>query len=497
MEETEEPKVSKISGFFIKEKHKAEQLQTRAFSIQQKITRELQNPEKYLQEGEESIQRLIKSLESSRDNSETWIYIDMDMFFASIEIRDNPSLADKPIGVLNGTIISTANYVARRYGIKSSMPEFKAIKLCPDLILIPQNLEKYRRESNIIKSIFSEYDYNFEQLGLDEAGLHVTHVLKKKCSDTDAGRQALAAEIRQKIFSKTQLTASAGISCNKMLAKMCSKINKPNGQFYLKPENVKEYMKNVSLCDVPGISKQESKLLKLLGLYKCSDILKKKLELYFGLSKQFLTTVLKSALGIGPTDHQNINSREKKTISATKSFEPTEDPDTLESKISELSNQIDFEMKKNKVRSKAIEIILKTFTYETRTRRERTKAYFYNGKEVNELAVTLIRILYPLDPIRSITIKISKFKPSTGKPNAKKSSKSRGRKYSTSEFENMFLNNSILPEKTFLFEHTSNIKVFRHQCKHCGNWLTGTKSSLSFHEYQCTGYLKKGNIQIE
>ena len=330
----------------------------------------------------------------------------MDMFYASIEIRDNPSLGDKPLAITNGSVISTANYIARRFGVKSSMPEFQADQLCPDLLAIPQNLEKYRAENEKIKAIFREYDPDFEELGLDEAGMCVTNILKRRCADTDAGRQALANEIRQKIFLKTQLTSSAGISCNKMIAKLCSKVNKPNGQFYLKPESVKEYMKTVDIAAASGISKQEAKLLKLLGINTCGDVFKKKLDIFFGLSQVLMTSVFKCALGLGPTEHDENHTNEKKSVSASKSFEPTDDVEFLEAKLTEITDLLDLEMKKKKIKAKGIEVNIKTFAYETRTRREVTRAYFTTGDELNELVLTLFRLFYPLDEIRNINVKI-------------------------------------------------------------------------------------------
>ena len=491
MEETKEKNSLGPSGFILKTKHKNDQLQARANSIKQKIAREFDNPQKHIHESQDSVERILKSLESTRRTTETWIYIDMDMFYASIEIRDNPSLCDKPIAVTNGSIISTANYIARRFGVKSSMPEFQAEKLCPDLILILSNLEKYKVENENIKAIFREYDENFEELGLDEAGLHVSNVLRRRCSDTDAGRQALANEIRQKIFVKTQLTSSAGIACNKMLAKLCSKVNKPNGQFYLKPENVKEYIKNVDVAAVSGISKQEAKLLKLLGVQTCGDIIKKKLELYFGLSELLLTNVFKCALGLGPTEHMDGRGPGKKSFSASKTFDTTDDQAFVESKLTELTDQLDLEMRKNKVKAKGIEVSIKNYSYEIRTRREVTKSYFSTGDELLELSLTLLRMFYPLEPIRNLMIKIWNLKVGPTKSVQKKQVQ-KPNKYASSEFESLFMNKSITPDKKNVSASANQgLKIIRFECENCGKWLTGTDTQMNFHLQVCTGYLKQ------
>ncbi|OMJ74217.1 hypothetical protein SteCoe_1759 [Stentor coeruleus] len=491
MEEIEEEKTCKNSGFAIKQKQKSQQMQLKVLEIKRKIAKEFDNPQKHINEAEESIDKLIRSLESNRVINETWIYIDMDMFYASIEIRENPSLADKPIAVTNGSVLSTANYIARRFGIKSSMPEFKAEKLCPNLLLIPQNLDKYKTESEKVKEIFKEYDNNFEELGLDEAGLCVTSILKRRCSDTDAGRQALASEIRQKIFVRTQLTSSAGIACNKLLAKVCSKVNKPNGQFYLKPESIREFMRTVDINNGPGISRNEAKLLRMLNIHTCGDILKKRLEMYFGLSSNFFIICIKAALGLGPTEHEEAR-KEKKTLSASRSFEPTDNVTFLENKISELCDQLDLELRRKKLKGKGIEVSLKTFTYECRSRREMTKAHFETGEEINELALTLLRLFYPIEPIRNLMVKLWNLKPCAGK-NRKPS---KPRKYKSSEFEDLFVNNSMTPSKTYVpVSMAVPIRVHRFQCDQCGKWLTGTQLQMDFHLNVCTGYIKPNKKQ--
>jgi DNA polymerase kappa len=489
MEDTKEHK--RLSGYLIKEHKQSELMTKKVQQIKQKVAVEFENSQKHIQMAEDNVEKMIKNLENSAKTSETWIYIDMDMFYASIEIRDDPSLADKPVAVTNGSIISTANYVARRYGVKSSMPEFKALKLCEDLVLISQNMEKYKNESLKIKSIFKQYDPDFEELGIDEAGLCVTNVLRRKSLDHDSGREALAQEIRHRIFLDTQLTSSAGIACNKMLGKVCSKVNKPNGQFYIKPENIRNFMKTVEVSSASGITRNEAKLLKMLGIQTCGDILKKKLELFFGLEDQFFKNCLKTALGIGETSH-TLSKKEKKSISVCKSFEPIDNESFLEEKLSEITNQIDQELKRKHLKGKGLEVNIKTFAYENRCRREVTKTYFSTGAELQELATTLLRLFFPIEPIRSIQVKIWNLKPNVGKKAVKPQQKLK--KYEASEFENLFLNQSVRPAQTFQPESkTSSIRVMRFRCEKCGDWLTLTGSEMNQHTGKCTGFLSSNH----
>jgi DNA polymerase kappa len=171
----------------------------------------------------------LVEIENTRELDRTWTHIDMDMFYAAVEIRDNPSLADKPVAVGGDMMISTANYIARKYGVRSAMPGFIAKKLCPDLVFVDCNFKKYSEVSKVFKAILEEYDPDYESMGSDEANLDITNYLLERGLNNDEGKQAVVKEIRTRIKEATLLTCSAGIACNKMLAKICTDMNKPDG----------------------------------------------------------------------------------------------------------------------------------------------------------------------------------------------------------------------------------------------------------------------------
>ncbi len=168
------------------------------------------------------------------------IHVDMDCFFAAVEMRDNPALRDIPIAIGGSRerrgVISTANYPARKFGVRSAMPTGMALKLCPHLTLLPGRYEAYKEASRQIQAIFSRYTSLIEPLSLDEAYLDVTDSTHCHGSAT-----LIAQEIRQTIFNELQLTASAGIAPVKFLAKIASDLNKPNGQYVITPADVPEY----------------------------------------------------------------------------------------------------------------------------------------------------------------------------------------------------------------------------------------------------------------
>ncbi|CDL81571.1 DNA polymerase IV [Xenorhabdus szentirmaii] len=199
------------------------------------------------------------------------IHIDMDCFFAAIEMRDNPSLRNIPIAVGGSAdrrgVISTANYHARRFGVHSAMSTAMALKLCPQLKVIQGQMALYKEVSQHIRHIFSRYTDLIEPLSLDEAYLDVTD-----CRHCHGSATLIAQEIRQVIFDELQLTASAGVAPIRFLAKIASDINKPNGQYVIAPENVDAFVKTLALRKIPGVGKVTAKRLSDMGLETCSDV---------------------------------------------------------------------------------------------------------------------------------------------------------------------------------------------------------------------------------
>ncbi|KDD71903.1 impB/mucB/samB UV-protection protein, partial [Helicosporidium sp. ATCC 50920] len=175
----------------------------------------------------------------------------MDAFFAAVEARDNPSLADRPFAVGGMSMISTANYVARRFGVRSAMPGFIAVKLCPELVFIQPNFDKYAAASAEARKVFAEYDPAFSSWSMDEASLDAT----EHCRRTGQSGAEVAQAIRDKVRAQTRLTCSVGVAPNRMLAKICSDTNKPDGQFVVPPVRraVLDFVGGMSVRKVPGI----------------------------------------------------------------------------------------------------------------------------------------------------------------------------------------------------------------------------------------------------
>jgi DNA polymerase-4 len=196
----------------------------------------------------------------------------MDAFFASVEQLDNPELRGKPVAVGGSgerSVVAAASYEARKFGVRSAMPSVIAKRLCPDLIFVKHNFERYHQVSACVFEIFKEYTDIIEPLSIDEAFLDVTCDKKKIGSAT-----LIAKRIRKEIKTRTGLTASAGISVNKFLAKIASDINKPDGLFLIRPEEAQKFIEELTVEKFYGIGKVTAQKMHKLGIHKGADLKK-------------------------------------------------------------------------------------------------------------------------------------------------------------------------------------------------------------------------------
>jgi len=204
------------------------------------------------------------------------IHCDCDCFYAAIEMRDDPSLRHLAVAVGGKSdrrgVIATCNYKARRFGVRSAMPTAHALRLCPDLVVIPGTMAKYREAAQQIRQIFYRFTDKVEPLSLDEAYLDVTD-----CSDFQGSATMIAEQIRKLIAEEVGVTASAGIAPNKFLAKVASDLNKPNGQFVITPDNVDGFLKTLAVKRIFGVGKVTNEKLEWLGIKTCGDLQQKSL----------------------------------------------------------------------------------------------------------------------------------------------------------------------------------------------------------------------------
>ena len=195
----------------------------------------------------------------------------MDCFYAAVEMRNNPLFRDIPLAVGGAAdrrgVISTCNYIAREFGVHSAMATSYAMRLCPNLTVVPGRMQYYKEISGQIRDIFRRYTDIVEPLSLDEAYLDVSEADHCQSSAT-----LMAEEIRTSIRRELDLTASAGVAPNKFIAKICSDLNKPDGQYVVAPNEVDDFVKDLRLGKIPGVGKVTEKRLEGMGLSTCADI---------------------------------------------------------------------------------------------------------------------------------------------------------------------------------------------------------------------------------
>ena len=241
----------------------------------------------------------------------------MDAFYASVEQRDDPTLKGKPVAVgfdKERSVVCAASYEARKYGVRSAMPSVTARKKCSELIFVKPHFDKYSKVSKQIRSIFYEYTDLVEPLSLDEAYLDVTENKKNLNSATQ-----IAKEIKDKIKEVTGLTASAGVSFNKFLAKIASDYKKPDGLFVIKPEQANLFLEQLDIDKFYGVGKVTAKKMHSLGINKGIDLKKKTQEeliKLFGKSGGYYHDVVN-----GNDNRPVMPNRERKSLGTEETFE--------------------------------------------------------------------------------------------------------------------------------------------------------------------------------
>lgn len=306
------------------------------------------------------------------------IHIDMDAFFASVEQMDNPELKGKPIAVGGGGkrgVVSAASYEARKFGVKSAMAGNLAARLCPELIFVRPRFERYVEISKKIRTIFYDYTDLVEPLSLDEAYLDVTENKKGNPSAT-----LIAKEIRERIYKEVGLTASAGISINKFIAKVASDYNKPNGQKTVTPEEVIEFLEKLDIRKFYGVGKVTAEKMYQLGIFTGTDLKSKTLDYldtHFGKSGRYYYYVVR-----GIHNSEVKPNRIRKSLAAERTFvENLSSEIFMLEKLEHIANEVSNRLSKSKVSGKTITLKIKysDFTLQTRSK---TLPYFINDKSI-------------------------------------------------------------------------------------------------------------------
>ena len=269
------------------------------------------------------------------------IHVDLDCFYAAVEVLDNPALKGKPVGVggypgSNKGVLCTASYEARKFGVRAAMSTFKAKQLCKDLVLVPVNMERYKAISKQIHDIFQRYTDLIEPLSLDEAYLDVT-----ECKLCKGSATLIAHAIRSDIETELHLTASAGIAPNKLIAKVASDLNKPNGQFVVTPGEVDDFMAALPVSKLFGVGKATQGKMASHNITTCQDLQGFQRDQLSHLFGKFGESLYGYCRGI---DNRDVEpSRVRKSVSVEQTFES--DIPTI-SKASQVIGQLICELRR-------------------------------------------------------------------------------------------------------------------------------------------------------
>ena len=404
---------TKNSRMAIKNKNDLEIVKQKAIKINNSLQQLHKNALLYSQIQNLATSRL-NSIKTQHRLDNIWFHLDMDMYFAAVEIRDDPSLASIPMAVGSKQMLSTSNYIARKYGVRSAMPGFLALKLCPHLKIIPGDYSKYKRESLKIMKILAEYDDNIEQIGLDEAYLDLTDYCKDRNIDNNKESiELIVNEIKTKIYNETKLTCSVGIACNKMLAKICSDYNKPNGFYYLEfnSETIEQFMLELNIRKIPFIGQKCEQKLNSIGIYQCKHLLERYIDLFYVFDEERFDFFIRSALGIGSYKHHA--QQELKSISRGSSFQITKDKDFLVTKCKELAKRVftDIQKENEAINPKTLSVQVTDYNEEKRIKCvSKEDGYFDKEDDIVNTSVCILHELLMINEYaRMIRVRVSAF----------------------------------------------------------------------------------------
>ena len=332
------------------------------------------------------------------------IHVDMDAFFASVEQRDNPKLRGKPV-VVGGSpdkrgAIAAASYEARKYGIHSAMPSRQAAKLCPHLIFVRPQMGKYRDISQQIREIFLSYTPLVEPVAFDEAYLDVTEPITDHPS-----AMAIAREIKQRIRQETQLTASAGLSVNKFLAKMATGINKPDGLSLIRPEEGAAFVQKLPIEKFHGIGKATTKKMHQLNIKTGADLYEwseEKLIQQFGKVGRYFFQIARG------NDSRIVNpNRVRKSVGAERSFDPDiRDRNQCLEQLQNIAENVHHRLLKANKQGKTLTLKVKYANYQQITRSRTIEQHYDTLQKISLTAQELFQQHVEQHPIRLLGISI-------------------------------------------------------------------------------------------
>lgn len=307
----------------------------------------------------------IACLELSRDLSQYVVHIDCDAFYAAVEELDRPELRDVPFAVGKG-VLTTCNYHARKFGCRSGMAGFVALKLCPQLICLPMNFDKYTAKAKEVRAILSQYDPRFESASIDEAYLNITEY----CKMHDMEPEDAVAQLRGEMQEKCKITISAGIAPNAKIAKISSNKNKPNGQFRVPNDRaaVMAFMENLPTRKVNGVGRVFERELDAVGVKTCGDIYRQRAYLARLFGEKAFEFLIQTYLGLGRTAVRPAEEYDRKSVGTESTFHDMSNKTKLREKLRHTSEELEGDLRRTGFKGRTLVLKIKLHTYEVYTR---------------------------------------------------------------------------------------------------------------------------------
>ncbi|KAI4197539.1 MAG: hypothetical protein LQ350_005854 [Teloschistes chrysophthalmus] len=307
----------------------------------------------------------IAELELSRDLSQTVVHVDCDAFYAAVEELDRPELKHVPMAVGKG-VLTTCNYHARKFGCRSGMAGFVAMKLCPHLVCLPLNFEKYTAKAKEVREVLSEYDARFQSASMDEAYLNITQY----CEAHDMSPDDAVSQLRNQVFEKAKITVSAGIAPNARIAKICSNRNKPNGQFRVASDRatILAFMRDLPTRKVNGVGRVFERELDAIGVKTCGDTYAQRAYLSKLFGEKAFQFLMQVYLGLGHTSVRPAEEYERKSVGTESTFREMSGAEELRAKLRWIAEELEKDLARTQHKGRTLVLKIKLHTYEVLTR---------------------------------------------------------------------------------------------------------------------------------
>lgn len=395
---------SKGSKYFENERKSDERITKKVEAMLEKMHERLQAVPEGSPEWtsiEKKAEAMRTRVESQRILSQYIVHVDCDMFYAAVELKRDPSLKGKAFGVGKGVLV-TASYEARKFGVRSGMASYIAMKLCPHLITIPNDMQSYVAASRQIMDILHRFDENLAQASLDEAYLDITAFCRlNKMDVSDA-----VAQLRQEVREETGLTVSVGVAPNKMLAKIGSDKNKPDGQFLLDftKEASIEFMDQLPVRKVPGIGRVTERMLQSLGVETCGDVWRLRVKIALVLGDEHLQWLLRYYLGIASSVVEPGKREERKSVGREHTFQPTSDPEKLFELLRESAETVEDDLKRLDFVGRKVTLICKYDNFQRFTRDQTQTKYVSTADDIYRVVRSLLEYELKVQPGLSLRL---------------------------------------------------------------------------------------------